>query len=97
MNLESADISYLDLSGSYTGRIYAPNLTVHGNLNLSSVGDWGSGNGSPVNASGTVFLAYAKIRGWDNFSGGHFHYVEKDADAPAKPLRLALYLSGSHS
>jgi hypothetical protein len=38
MYLESADLPYFDLSGSYTGRIDAPNLTVHGNLNLSSVG-----------------------------------------------------------
>jgi hypothetical protein len=39
MILESADIPYFDLSGSYTGSIYAPNLTVHGNLNLGSVED----------------------------------------------------------
>jgi len=95
MNLESADLPYFDLRGSYTGSIYARNLTVHGDLNLGSVGSLGLGSSGPFNASGTVLLESAKIRGSANFGGGHFHYVEKDAPGPWKPLRLALYMSGS--
>src|SRR5215472_7304277 len=52
MDLESADLPYFDLSGSYTGRIDAPNLTVHGNLNLGSVGSVVLRSGGPFNASG---------------------------------------------
>src|SRR5215472_4522417 len=95
MNLESADLPYFELSGSYTGSIYARNLTVHGDLNLGSVGSLGLGSSGPFNASGIVFLESAKIRGSANFGGGHFHYVEKEARAGAKPLRLALYMSGA--
>jgi len=95
MVLESTDLPYLDLSGSYTGSIHAPNLTVHGDLNLGSVEDSSSPKSAPFNASGTVSFESAKIRGSANFGGGHFHYVEKEARAAAKPLRLALYMSGS--
>src|SRR5262249_31824148 len=62
MNLESADLPYFDLSGSYTGRIDAPNLTVHGNLNLGSVASSGLESGGPFNAYGLVSFPYAKIR-----------------------------------
>jgi hypothetical protein len=90
MDLESAEFPSLDLSGSYTGPINAMNLIAHGNLNLSST----DLNRGEFSASGLVYLAYAKIEGWANFAGGHFHYSESSPFF-AKPLRLALFLSGA--
>lgn len=90
MNLESAEFPSLDLSGSYTGPISAMNLIVHGNLNFSSV----EPNQGEFNASGLVSLFYAKVEGWANFAGGHFHYSES-SPFWAKPLRMALFMSNS--
>jgi hypothetical protein len=64
MNLESAELPFIDLSGSYTGPISAMNLIVHGNLNFSSADP----NRGEFNASGLVNLMYAKVEGWANFA-----------------------------
>ena len=102
MNLESAEFPSLDLTGSYTGRINAMNLTVNGNLNLGSVegplaavAGPGAGALGWFSASAPVNLTYAKIKGWANFGGGHFRYSEKDSAPWEKALRQALFLSGA--
>jgi hypothetical protein len=90
MNLESTELPYLDLSGSHTGSIQAADLIVHGNLDL---GEYSRAHGE-FRASGLVYLAYAKIGGWANFGGGHFHYSEHP-QAWERNLKPALFLSGA--
>src|SRR5215472_2093085 len=93
MILDSADLPSLNLAGSYTGRISARNVTVHGDLNMSAVEIF------PVNRgpfeSEMVDLLNAKIRGEAQFFGAHFHYSEKRAAEWEKPLRLTLWLTGA--
>ena len=90
MNLESAELPFIDLDGSHTGPISGWNLIVHGNLNFGRSGP----DRGEFSASGIVNLSYSKIEGWANFAGGHFRYSE-DAPPWAKPLRMALMMSNS--
>jgi hypothetical protein len=88
MNLESAELPFIDLDGSHTGPINAMNLIVHGNLNFGNSGP----DRGEFSASGWVNLVYAKIEGWANFAGGHFRYSESNPWW-TKPLKVALFLS----
>ncbi len=90
-NLESVDVPYLDLGGSHTGPIHAPNLTVHGDLNFGNF-LWGQDRGG-FDASGLVNLVGARIEGVANFSGGHFRYSEDSSEPWAQPQKLALFIS----
>jgi hypothetical protein len=96
MNLESADFPHLNLNGSHTSRISAPNLTVHGDLDMGAVETDPLANVSrgPFE-SDMVNLANAKIRGEANFTGAHLHYSEGRSAAWEMPQRLALFLSGA--
>ena len=96
INLVSADLPSLNLSGSRTGGINGRNLIVHGDLNLASVTDPQGGEPGPFSASGLVSFRYAKIRGGEaNFAGGHFHYSERAAEDFEKITKLALNLSSA--
>lgn len=84
INLASAQIGDLDLSGSYTGPIYAPLIEVARLLTL--------GNG--FHASGQVFLVKAKI-GALSATDGHFKYLPETepVDYYHAPFRPALNLA----
>src|SRR5215469_6699916 len=93
MNLDSADLPSLNLAGSYSTRISARNVTVHGDLNMSAV-EIGPANRGPFE-SDMVNLLNAKIRGEAYFHGAHFHYSEERATPLEKTLRITLFLTGA--
>src|SRR5215813_11738071 len=77
MNLDSADLPSLNLAGSYTGRISAQAVAVHGDLYMGAVEIFPVDRG-PFE-SDMVNLLNAKIRGEARFFGAHFHYSEERA------------------
>jgi hypothetical protein len=94
MNLESADLPYLTLSGSHTSRINALNLVVHSDLNMTALAD-PLGNPVAPFESDMVNLQNAKIRGEATFAGAHFHYSEGRSAAMEKSLRIVLFLTNA--
>lgn len=92
-NLESAEVPYLDLGGSHTGPVHAPNLTIRGDLVFGNP-LWGQDRGG-FDASGLVNLVGARIEGVANFAGGHFRYSEDRSQPWAKPQKLALFISNA--
>jgi hypothetical protein len=83
IDLTSTTISYLNLSGSYTGPIHAALINVAGFLVL--------GNG--FHAAGQVMLAGAKI-GQLSATAGHFRYSPEPGDVTPN-VKIALNLNGA--
>ncbi len=88
--MEQAQIPFLDLNGSHTGAIFAPSMTVAGDLDIG----WDNHDYGPFQASGQVWLESAKIGGGATFGGGHFHYGDDGVWNGLPQRKPALHLSG---
>lgn len=89
INLDSAEIPKLNLSGSSTGEIFAQNLVVAGDADIGSDGiDYGG----PFRASGEVYLWGARVGGSANFAGGRFHSSAASLSGVSTELKPALDL-----
>ena len=91
ISMEQAQIPYLDLNGSHTGAIFAPSLAVAGDLDIG----WDSHDYGKFEASGQVWLDYARIGGNATFGGGHFHYGDDGAWNGFPQRKTALRLAGA--
>ena len=91
ISMEQAQMPYLDLNGSHTGAIFAPSLSVAGDLDLG----WDNHDYGNFQASGQVWLESARIGGSATFGGGHFHYGDDGAWNGLPQRKTALRLAGA--
>ena len=94
IELASSEIPYLNLNGSYVGEVFAPDLSVHGELSFASDEAWSDLNNGTFDASGLVDLYGAKVDGALDFAGGHFHYSDKAPQIFSK-LRMAVFAAAA--
>jgi hypothetical protein len=92
ITLTSAEIPYLSLAGSHTGRIRATNLWVHGDMHLGNEAperDYGG-----FEASAPVLLNYLKVDGWLDFNGAHLHSGKTERGVEST-FNAALIMAGA--
>jgi hypothetical protein len=86
IRLQATEISRLDLSGSYTGEIFANDIRVDGSLAFGYDGhDYG-----PFHANGEVDIDGGKIGGNLSFSDGHFRHSRAAFNPFLTPLNVAI-------
>jgi len=90
ISMEQAQIPFLDLNGSHTGAIFAPSMTVAGDLDIG----WDNHDYGPFQASGQVWLDSAKIGGAASFGSGYFHYGDDGVWDTLPQRKTALHLWG---
>ena len=94
IELASSEIPYLNLNGSYIGEVFAPDLSVHGELSFANDEAFSDLTDGTFDASGLVDLYGAKIDGALDFDGGHFHYSDK-APQIFRKLRMAVFAAAA--
>jgi len=70
IRLQATEIPRLDLNGSYTGEIFAPDIHVAGNLFFG----WDNHEYGPFHANGEIDIEGGKIDGGLSFGEGHFRH-----------------------
>jgi hypothetical protein len=96
INIDSTEIPHLDLDGSNTAGIYAPNLNVAGELDLGFDNIMRPSHIDMV-ASGEVYLDAAKVGGEVHFGESHFQRTRAEPwDQPQdESLRRAVVVTNS--
>jgi hypothetical protein len=90
IRLQATEIPRLDLSGSYTGEIFAPDIHVAGSMFFG----YDNHDYGPFHANGEIDIDSGKVDGDLIFAGGHFRH-SKVALIPFKTqLNVAIDVSG---
>ena len=86
IRLEATEIPRLDLDGSYTGKIFAPDIHVAGSLFFGDDGhDYG-----PFHADGEIDISGGKVDGDLDFDNGHFRHSKAAFNPFLTPLKVAI-------
>jgi len=86
IRLEATEIPRLDLDGSYTGEIFAPDIHVAGSLFFGDDGhDYG-----PFHADGEIDISRGKVDGDLDFDHGHFRHSKAAFNPFLTPLKVAI-------
>jgi len=92
VNLDSAEIQSLDLSGSYATSVRAEHVVAHSSMFLG----WdGVDRGGDFHCSGKVYMPGARVDGELCFGGGRFQHLDADPDYWEPTRKVAIDVSNS--
>ena len=86
IRLQATEIPRLDLSGSYTGQIFGPDIHVAGSLYLG----WDNHDYGPFHADGEIDMDGGKVDGELGFGQGHFQRSKEAFNPFETPWNVAL-------
>ena len=86
IRLQATEISRLDLNGSYTADIFAPDIRVDGSLFFG----WDNHDYGPFHANGEVDISGGKVDGDLSFGAGHFRHSKTAFNPLETPLNVAI-------
>jgi len=92
VNLQSAEIKSLDLSGSYATSVRAAYVVSHGSM---FIGWDGTNRGGDFHCSGKVYMPGARVDGDLSFGGGRFQHPAVEAEYWEANKKVAIDASNS--
>ena len=90
IRLQATEISRLDLNGSYTADIFAPDIHVDGSMFFG----WDNHEYGSFHASGEIDIEGARIDGDVNFGEGHFRHSKAPFDDNLTGMNVAIAAGG---
>ena len=86
IRLQATEIPRLDLNGSYTADIFAPDIRVDGSLFFG----WDNHEYGPFHANGEIDIAGGRVDGDINFGEGHFRHSKAPFDDSLTGMNVAI-------
>jgi hypothetical protein len=90
IRLQATEIPRLDLNGSYTADIFAPDIHVDGSLFFG----WDNHEYGPFHANGEIDIGGGRVDGDVNFGEGHFRHSKAPFDDNLTGMNVAIDAGG---